>query len=240
MVERTRIWVWFILVVLLLMPFAGCTGDDGPDDEEAEKAVTADKAVVGSFVGKVSGTKAFVAVVAAPAAGEQDSRAVQVYVSDGRRLSEWFSGSISDNSFVAKSDDGSTQVKGKLSGESVTGTVELPGGKTARYEASPPSGAAGLYDLTVSPAGELSGASAAGLGVTGEVTMRRRGTGRLNLVDGKRLKFDVTRDASGDLSRLRAGQVRLIVLASGQLRGAGKSRPSAGGGDMDFFIRSPS
>jgi hypothetical protein len=240
MAKRTRIWVWFVLAVLLLLPFAGCSGDDSRDDDEAEKAVKAEKAVAGSFVGEVSGTKAFVAVVAAPAAGEQDSRAVQVYVSDGRRLSEWFSGTISDNSFVAKSDDGSTEVKGKLSGESVTGTVELPGGKAARYEASPPSGAAGLYDLTVSSAGELSGASAAGLGVTGEVTMRRRGTGRLHLVDGKRLKFDVTRDASGDLSRLRAGQVRLIVLASGQLRGAGKSRPSAGGGDMDFFIRSPS
>jgi hypothetical protein len=236
MVERTRIWVWFILVVLLLMPFAGCTGDDGPDDEEAEKAVTADKAVVGSFVGKVSGTKAFVAVVAAPAAGEQDSRAVQVYVSDGRRLSEWFSGSISDNSFVAKSDDGSTQVKGKLSGESVTGTIELPSGRTMRYEASPPSGAAGLYELKVSSTGELTGASAAGLGVTGEITLGKRGTGMLRLVDGKRLEFGVTPKRADDLARLRAGQVRLIVLPGGELRGAGKSRSAADGDASNFFI----
>jgi hypothetical protein len=238
MVERTRIWVWFILVVLLLMPFAGCTGDDGPDDEEAEKAVTADKAIVGSFVGKVSGTKAFVAVVAGPAEGEKDSGAVQIYVSDGKRLSEWFSGPISDNSFVAKSDDGDAEARGKLSGDSVTGTVALPSGKTVRYEASPPSGAAGLYELTVSSAGELRGASAAGLGVTGEITLGKRGTGMLRLVDGKRLEFGVTRKRAGELARLRAGQVRLIVLPGGELRGAGKSRPAADGGASNFFIGS--
>jgi hypothetical protein len=235
MARRAGIWVLF---VLLLLPLTGCAGDESPDDEEAEK-VEAEKAVAGSFVGEISGTKAFVAVVAAPAAGEKDARAVQVYVSDGRRLSQWFSGSILDNSFVAKSDDGETEAKGKLSGDSVTGTVELPGGKTLRYEAGPPSGAAGLYELTVSSEGELSGASAAGLGVMGEVTMRRRGEGMLRLVDGKRLEFDITRNAAGDLIGLRAGQVRLIVLASGQLRGAGKSRPSAGG-DSTFFIRSAS
>jgi hypothetical protein len=235
MVERTRISFWFVVLVLLLMPFAGCSGDDGPDDDEAEKAVKADDPVVGSFVGEVSGTTAFVAVVAAPAAGKKDSRAVQVYVSDGRRLSEWFSGSISDNSFVAKSDDGDAEATGKLSGDSVTGTVELPVGKTVTYEAGPPSGAAGLYDLTVSADGDLSGVSAAGLGVTGEVTMRRRGTGMLRLVDGKRLEFDVVRSAAGDVIRLRAGQLRLIVLPGGELKGAGKSRPAA---DGSFFIRS--
>jgi hypothetical protein len=240
LVERTRIWVWFILVVLLLLPSAGCSGDDSPDDDEAVRAVKAETAVAGSFVGKVSETKAFVAVVAAPAVGKQDSRAVQVYVSDGRRLSEWFSGSILDNSFVAKSDDGSTEVKGKLSGDSVTGTVELPSGKTARYAASQPSGAAGLYELTISAAGELRGASAAGLGVTGEIALEKRGTGMLRLVDGERLEFDVTRNASDDPMRLRAGQVRLIVLSGGQLGGAGRMRLTADGVDSNFFIRSSS
>jgi hypothetical protein len=237
MAGRTQTWAWFVTALFLLLPVTGCGGDDSPDDDEAVKA---EKAVVGSFVGEVSETKAFVAVVAAPATGEKDARTIELYVSDGRRLSEWFSGSISDNGFVAKSDDGDREAKGKLSGDSVTGTVELPGGETLRYEASPPSGAAGLYELTVSSEGELSGVSTAGLGVTGEVTTKGRGTGMLRLVDGKRLEFDVTRNAAADLIRLRAGQVRLIVLASGQLRGAGKSRPSAGGGDSDFFIRSSS
>jgi hypothetical protein len=232
MVKRVQVWIWFMLVVLLLMP--ACSGADSPDGNRAEKA---DNNVVGSFVGEVSGTKAFVAVVAAPVEGEKGSGAVQIYVSDGRRLSEWFSGPISDHSFVAKSDDGDAETEGKLSGDSVTGTVVLPGGKTGRYEASPPSGAAGLYELTVSSAGELSGASAAGLGVTGEIPLRKRGTGTLRLVDGESLEFAVTRKSADDLAHLRAGQVRLIVLPGGELRGAGKGRPS-GGGDSDFFIRS--
>jgi hypothetical protein len=235
MVKRTRIWVWFMLVGLLLVP--GCSGDDSPEGTEAEKAAEADNAVVGSFVGEVSGTEAFVAVVAAPAEGGKDSGAVQIYVSDGRGLSEWFSGPISDSSFLAKSDDGDAETEGELSGDSVTGTVVLPGGETVRYEASPPSGAAGLYELTVSSAGELSGASAAGLGVTGEITLGKRGTGMLRLVDGARLEFAITQKQAGDLAHLSAGQVRLIVLPGGELRGAGRSRPTDGEGS-EIFIRS--
>jgi hypothetical protein len=241
MVTRTRIWLWFTAVVLLLTPLAACTGDDGPEGDRpggtgGQTAEEADTAVVGSFVGEVSGTEAFVAVVAAPATGGKDS-AVQIYLSDGRGLSEWFSGPISDSSFVATSDDGDAATEGTLSGHSVTGTVELPGGETVEYEASPPSGAAGLYDLTVSSGGKLSGASAAGLAVTGEIPLGKQGAGMLRMVDGKRLKLAVTPNGAGDLAHLRAGQVRLIVLPGGELRGAGKGRPSGGGGS-DFFIRS--
>ena len=245
LVKRTRIWVWLVVavvavaaaVVFLLLPLAGWGGDDGPDAGKAEPAAKTGQAFDGSFVGKVSGTEAFVAVVAEPAGdSQQNRREVQIYLADGRRLSEWFVGSISGNSFTAKSGDGDAQAKGKLSGDSVTGTVELPGGKTVRYAASPPSGAAGLYDLTVSSDGDLSGASAAGLGVTGEMTLRKRGTGMLRLVDGERLEFDVTRKPAGNLLRLRAGQFYLIVLPGGQLRGAGKSPPAAGGREKDFFL----
>jgi hypothetical protein len=239
MVKRTRIWVWFVLVGLLLMP--ACGGDNSTEGKEPEKAATADdaatadNAVVGSFVGEVSGTEAFVAVVAAPAEGGKG--AVQIYVADGRGLSEWFSGPISDGSFAAKSDDGDAEAEGKLSSDSVTGTVVLPGGEPVSYEITPPSGAAGLYELTLSSAGELNGASAAGLGVTGEISLGKQATGMLRLVDGKRLKFAVTQKRAGDLAHLSPGQVRLIVLPGGELRGAGKGRP-AGGGGSDFFIRS--
>jgi len=237
MVKRTRIWVWFMPVVLLLTPLAGCSGDDD-ERPDGEKAVEADNAVVGSFVGEVSGTEAFVAVVAAPAEGGKDSDAVQIYISDGRGVSEWFSGPISDGGFVAQSDDGDAQTEGTLSGDSVTGTVVLPGGKTGRYEASPPSGGAGLYELTVSSGGELSGVSANGLAVKGEIKLRKRGTGMVRLVDGTRLAFALTRKRAGDLAHLRAGQVRLIVLSDGELRGVAKGRPSRDGRRSDFFIRS--
>jgi hypothetical protein len=235
MTKRTRIWVLFVVVVLLLTPLPGCAGDDDADDKEGENAVKPQEPIEGSFVGEVSGTKAFVAIVAGPAQGNEDRRGIQVYVSDGERVSEWFSGSVRDNGFVVQSADGSSEAKGKLSEGSVTGTLELADGKTVRYLARRPAGAAGLYDLTVSSKGKLKGASEAGLGVTGEVTLRGGGTGMLKLADGRRLEFDVTRSDAGDLLRLGAGRVRLIVLPTGELRGAGKS-PAAQGEGVDFFL----
>jgi hypothetical protein len=237
MVKRTRSWIGFMSVVLLMSSLAGCTGGDGPDGEEDEKAQDAGTAVFGSFVGEVLGTEAFVAVVAAPAEGETGPGAVQVYLSDGTGLSEWFSGPISDSSFVATSDDGDAEMQGELTADSVTGTVELPDGQTVRYQATPPSGAAGLYELTVSSVGELSGVSAAGLGVTGQIALVEQGTGMLRLVDGKSLEFSVTPTLAGDVTHVSAGQVRLIVLSDGELRGVAKGQPSNGGGS-DFFIRS--
>ena len=246
-VKLTRVRVALVVaaavaaaVALLSLPLGGSGGDDSAAVDGVVKAAKADNAVRGTFVGELSGTNAFVAVVAAPAQGEKDSGVVQVYVSDGKRLSEWFSGPISESTFVAKSDDGDAKARGKLSGDSVTGEVELPGGKKVTYRASSPSGPAGLYELTVSSAGELSGASANGLGVTGEILPRKRKIGVLRLVDGTRLEFVVIRKQPGDLIRLRAGQIRLIVLPGGKIRGAGKARPAAGGRASDFFIRSSS
>jgi hypothetical protein len=239
MFKRGRTWVWLTAAVLLLLTplaFFNGDGDDRPDGEGAEKAVEAVNAVVGSFVGEVSGTEAFVAVVAAPAEGGEESGAVQIFVSDGKGLSESFSGPISEGSFAAESDDGDAETEGKLSADSVTGTVVLPGGKTVQYKATPPSGAAGLYELKLSPAGELSGASAAGLGVTGQLSRGQQRTGVLRLVDGTRLEFSLTRTRADALSNLRAGRVRLIILSDGELRGVAKRGPANGG--TGFFIRS--
>ncbi|PVG80879.1 hypothetical protein DDE18_21085 [Nocardioides gansuensis] len=239
MVTRTRIGASSLAAVLLLTALAGCSGDDedGPDVKNTDLAVEAEDAAFGSFVGEVSGTKAFVAVVATPAQGGKDAGAVQVYISDGRGVSEWFSGDLSDGGFVATSDDGDAEAEGQLSAGSATGTVVLPGGKKGSFEATPPSGGAGLYELSVSPSGELSGASAAGLAVKGEISLGKRGTGKLRLVDGKRLDIALVRKRGGELGHLRAGQVRLIVLSDGGLRGVAKARPANGGG-FEFFIRS--
>ena len=228
---KPTVWVCFV-VVLLLAPLAGCGGKDSEDDKAVEKPLE------GTFLGKVSGTNAFLAVVASPAAGNQDKRDVTVYVADGSKLSESLPGSVTGRSFSAASEDRDAEAKGKLSGDSVTGTVKLPDGKTARYEASRAAGAAGLYDLTVSPAGKLSGASAAGVGLTGKTVLRKQGTGTLKLADGTRHKFDVTAPGAGAAIPLRTGQVRVIILGDGELRGAGKRRPSSGVGDSGFFIRS--
>jgi transposase len=244
--KPTRLWVSLAvivvavatLVVVLVLALAGGDADSGIQADPAGRAPQAPlaaQAVDGSFVGKVSGTKAFVAVVAAPTEGERNERAVRVYVADGNRISEWFSGSISDDQFVAKTKGGEGEANGKLNAESVKGTVELPNGKTVRYRARRPAGAAGLYDLTVSARGKLSGTSAAGLGVSGRINLLA-GTGVMSLADGRRLTFDIAEASDGDPIRLRAGQVRLIVLPSGRLVGAGRSRPAADSPEGAFFI----
>jgi hypothetical protein len=219
-------------VVVLLASLAGCGGDDDDNGDRERRATP----VAGTFVGKLRGSEEFVAVVAAPPAKGQDRREVSAFVCDAEGMCAWFSGAANGNDVVAKSDDGEAEVK--LSGKAATGSVELPEGETARYTAREATATAGLYDLTVSRRGKVSGASAAGVGLAGQVTLPPPGSGRLKLADGTRLRFEVTKNtAARDSARLEAGQLRLIVLPDGQVRGAGKSR---GDGGSDFFVRSTS
>lgn len=234
MLKRTRFWLPFI-VVLSAAVLAACGDDDGDDGQVDKRA----QPVAGSFVGKVADNDAFVSVVAAPPAKGADKREVAVLVCDAKRLCEGFSGSATGNDFVAKADD-DAEAKGELSEKSATGSIELPGGKTVRYKAGPATAVAGVYDLTVSAKGKLTGVSAAGVGLTGKSELPAPGTGTLKLADGKRLKVVLARSAAGDPLSLPAGQARLIVLPDYQLRGAGKSRRASGGSDPDFFIRSSS
>jgi hypothetical protein len=139
------------------------------------------------------------------------------------------------NAFTATSEDRDAKAKGELSAKGVSGEVALPGGKTVKYKATRATGAAGLYDLAVSSNGRLSGASAAGIGLKGRATLAE-GRGSLELADGERHRFDVAEDSQGEAGGLKAGQLRVIILGDGQLRGAGKPRPAAG--DEAFFIRS--
>jgi hypothetical protein len=236
MVKSTRIWVCFGVVAVLLLLVLGCSGGDDTAETTETRPKPAEP-VDGSFVGELSGGDGFVAVLASPATEGQKRRDVELFVVDGERVSAWFSGQISNNAFVAKAGDGDAEARGKLSEESATGSVELPGGKRVRYSAGRPAGAAGFYDLNVTPAGKLKGASAAGIGVRGAITLEE-GTGTLRLADGRRLRFDVTEHPASDLARLEPGDVWVIVLADGELRGAGKSRPSADNGDSGFLIRS--
>jgi hypothetical protein len=222
-----------ISAVLLLAALAGC-GGDGDDPEGVEKKA---KPLEGTFVGKAKGEDAFVAVVASPAARGEERRELTVYACDAKRVCEWFSGSASGNSFGVGAERGDGEARGELTRKAATGTIELSDGETLRYEAEPATATAGLYDLTLSSSGKLSGASATGVGLTGKSTIPKPGDGSLKLADGKRLKLDVTRSSARGSVPLRAGQVLAIVLPDHQLRGAARSRRTAGGGDSDFFIR---
>jgi hypothetical protein len=53
------------------------------------------------------------------------------------------------------------------------------------------------------------------------------------------LKFVTRKSAGSDGLGLREGEIRLIVLPDGRLRGAGKTRPPEdGGASASFFVRS--
>ena len=234
MAGRSGLWTAFAAVVLLLASVAGCGGSDGDDGDDTEQPV---RPVAGTFVGKVSQGGAFVSVVATPAAKGKERRAVTVYVCDARRLCELFSGSASGNEFTANAEAGEGKVEGKLARKRVTGSVEVPGEGTMSYNANRAIAAAGVYNLTVSASGRIRGASAAGVALTGTSTLPEPGRGTLRLADGSRLKFRTTR-TSTEIGRLEAGQLRLIVLSDGQLRGVGKTRRAEDGNQLVFFVRS--
>jgi hypothetical protein len=219
-----------LLVLLLVAPLAACGGGDDREDDATAKAVD------GTFVGKVAGDDSFVAVVAAPVARGKETRELTMFVSDGGRLSESLKGSVRDNSFAATS--AGAKAKGKLEGNSVSGTLTLPGGKEVSYRATRATAAAGLYDLTVSAKGQLSGASANGVGLTSKSSLRAPGFGRIKFADGRQRKFEVTAEAPADPVRLGAGQLRMIVMPDGELSGAGAAKPTGGGEELDVFIKS--
>ena len=215
-----------VCLTLAAAAFGGCGGDDGDEEENGQA-----RPVEGTFVGKVKGTDAFVAVVAAPAAKGERRRDVTVFACDAKRVCEWLQGTASGNKYTAASPDEDSKATGSLRRNAAQGSIQLPGGKSVTYSASPAAATSGLYTLTVSAGGKLTGASAAGVGLTGRSTIPRPGTGTLKLADGTRIRFKVSANAS-DPIRLPAGEVRAIVLGGRQLKGAGKARGEGG----DFFI----
>lgn len=233
MAGRQGLWAAFVVGALLLASVAGCGGSDDDDGDDAERTA---KPVVGTYIGKVPGSDTFVSVVAAPATKGQEPRAVTVYACDAKRLCELFSGSASGNEFTAEAEEGGGSADGKLTRRSASGSMEVPGEGMMRYDAERATAAAGVYNLTVSTSGRIRGASAAGVALTGTSTLPEPGRGTLKLADGSRLKFRITR-TSTEIGRLEAGQLRLIVLSNGQLRGVGKTS-TQDGNQLVFFVRS--
>jgi hypothetical protein len=222
----------FVAGTLLLASVAGCGGSDEDDGDDAERTA---KPVAGTYVGKVPKSDTFVSVVAEPAPKGQERRAVTVYACDAERVCELFSGAASGNEFTASAEGSRGKADGKLTRKSASGSIEVSGGESVRYQADRATAAAGVYSLTVSANGRIRGASAAGVALTGTSTLPEPGRGTLKLADGSRLRFQITR-ASADAGMVDAGQLRVIVLSSGQLRGIGKTK--RGEDELVFFVRS--
>ena len=217
----------------LVVPLAGCGGDDDGGDGENGGSTE----ISGTYVGDTQDKDTFVAIVGPPTEGEGGGES-EMLVCDATRFCASLPATIDGTSLEAKSDAGDAKAEGELSGDAVDGSVDLPDAKSTRYKADVATAAAGVYDLTVSKEGKLRGTSEAGVALTGESTLPEPGAGTLKLADGTRLEFEATENPAAEAMDLEPGQVRLIVLPSGELRGAGRSTGADGGEGSYFFLRS--
>jgi hypothetical protein len=151
-----------VAAVALCLLMVGC-GGDSDEGEEAQQAVTAE------FVGTASAEDAYVAVYTsnAKANGQFDVVAYvcnrQVPLQGSVELAEWFTGTGTNNAIDLKSQAGTSHLKATLEQNRVHGTVELPGGKTATFEANVSTeGPAGLFDVSLDDQGNLVGTSRGG------------------------------------------------------------------------------
>lgn len=148
--------------VALCVALAAC-GSDSEEDAKAQTAVT------GEFVGKATAEDAYVAIYTSNtrANGEFDVVAYvcnkQVPLVGSQALSEWFTGTGRNNTVDLKSQAGTTHLKATLTPGRASGTIELPGGGSATFEATASTdGPAGLFEVTVDDQGNLVGTSRGG------------------------------------------------------------------------------
>ena len=208
------------LLVLALWLVAGC-GDGGGEDKGSLP-------VTGSFVGSAQGedeaTDAFVAIVAAgPEERGQEERNVKAYLCDGESVTEWFTSTTQSNELDLFSEDGAL-FEGNLSTEASTGTIILEDDRTLTYTAELATGVAGLYDVSISEEGRVSGTSETGgllEGQLGEEEQRgeeelRPIRGSFTSAEGQQAGFEVL------VREPEPEEYRWIVLEDGQVKGAKK------------------
>jgi hypothetical protein len=127
----------------------------------------------GSFVGRVAGSDAFVAVdILAENPDGTSSPGIQAYVCDGKTLLEWFQGDATNQEVQLLAGGGDVDGASVAGGATLTldldkrgllGTFVSGDGQFALdVEADPASGVAGLYHFTIDPHNHLTGAAAGG------------------------------------------------------------------------------
>ena len=102
----------------------------------------------GVFVGEVAGTNAFIAI-------KRRGDEVVVYVCDGQKVFQWFSGKIVDGKATLEADNG-MRVIARFGPGRVNGTVALVNGAVKNFVARPADGEpAGLFREERDPPGRL-------------------------------------------------------------------------------------
>ena len=137
--RRRRVDLVLVVAFLVVIGVAACSGgDDGSGAGEGADGTTATTGVpaVGSFVGTVEGTDAYLAVVAG-------SQAVVAFATDGSTFSLPFGGARDGDQVDLESRDGST-LSAEIAGDGVSGTIVVDGDEHA-VSLEPTDGDAGLY-----------------------------------------------------------------------------------------------
>ena len=215
---RKRLTV-LLMAAFLLFAVSACGGGGGEDS-----------LVVGEFVGKAPSADAFVALVAGkPKDGERE---VRVYLCDGQKISEWFTGTASANELSLSSESGA-KLEAKLTTEAATGTITLPdGGDSFDFEAPQATGIDGYYPLSVV------GGSAIGTSWSGAELMVQVGGGEESSNffitppgdEAKEVRFDVivpSLKSAGSFLKPGVDDWRWIVLANEeqvQIKGSRKDQ----------------
>jgi hypothetical protein len=125
--------------------------------------------VRGEFVSPVPDTDALVAVVADEPQTAGGQRQISAYICDGKvpGIAEWFTGLVARNDFDFFSVSGDARLRGTLTSEEATGTATLADGRDVSFVASPARNGGGLYDVTITPDGQVSGTSTSGAALDG-------------------------------------------------------------------------
>jgi len=110
------------------------------------------KTVSGTFVGTVSGTDAYVGVVAAKAKSG-GSRAVLAYVCDGQQRADWFTAKVTGNHATLKAKNGD-RLTVALTTSQASGTLTLADGTRQAFTATPGARPAGLYQAVTKTSGK--------------------------------------------------------------------------------------
>ncbi|MGH2689091.1 MAG: hypothetical protein ACRDKW_09845, partial [Actinomycetota bacterium] len=171
----------------------------------------------------------FVAVVVAGAAPGQVGPDARAYVCDGADVLEWF-----DQGGVTEGSPGSWQIdlrsaagarlSGTLTEETGTGTVALPGGASLAFEVARATGAQGLYSITVAPDGRVTGMSADGGRIEGQLLI----AGTITPPDGEAVPYQLA------LAMDDAAELRTIYRAGQGSRGGGNTRKGT-----ELLVREP-
>jgi hypothetical protein len=242
--SRGRRWaVGLALLLSALWLLVACGDDTGGQEEEGtqqEEAQQQEEPVVGEFVGEILDTGTFVSLVAEKPQRAEDAREVGAYLSDGKQLSEWFTGRVSGDELQLVSENG-VQLDSRLFSDLALGTITLLNGDRLNFAMVYSTYIRGFYPVSVPPEGPLSATSWSGAHLQGSRTGEEI-IGTITPPDGEKADFVISEPT------LEEGDHRWIVYTGGgeggewglpRIKGAQRDAESTGVIDPSDNLKKP-